>query len=80
MESKTKSSHSLPSSSVPQGTASVDVYSAEFIDSSSVVWRNYDSKIELNHDSVVEIIGNLNGYFELLKQWSEKDSDGTKKD
>lgn len=34
----------------------------------------------MNHDSVVEMAGNLSGFFELLNQWSEKEYDGTKKD
>lgn len=55
-------------------------YSAGFIDSSSVLWQKYKPEIELNHDSLVEMVGNLTGYFELLKQWSEKDNSGTKKD
>lgn len=65
---------------MPQGTASGDVYSAEFIDSSLVLWRKYDSEIEINHDSVVEMAGNLSGFFELLNQWSEKECDGKKAD
>jgi len=56
------------------------VYSAEFIDSSSVLWRKYNPDVELNQDAVTEMVDNLSGYFDLLKKWSDKDDSGAKKD
>ena len=80
MGAESKSSQLLPPSSVPQSTAKASIYSEEFIESSSSMWRKYDSEIEMKNDSVVEMVDNLNGYFDLLKQWSEKDADGKKTD
>ena len=64
----------------PQGAAAGDIYSTEFIASSTVLWREYNPEIEMNQDSVKEMVGNLSGFFDLLKSWSEKDISDTKKD